>query len=319
MAACLLPFSRWRALPAHFNGVAKTFWGFLLFKVIVSSAMAKWNSGDDAWTNLTALTYHYETQPLPTPLAYLFHQGPLWFHQFSCFVTFVAQMGAPFLLFLPRRFRHAGALVILVHQILIALTGNYNFFNLLTIALCCSQFDDDFFRRLLRRPVTLQATLSPKQLRWEIPGLTLAVVLSALSFGRMCQVVAPTLAPPTLLKAADDLRRFRSINTYGLFARMTRTRPEITLQGSRDGQTWQDYVFHHKPGPLDRWPSWVAPMQPRVDWQMWFAALGNRQRNPWLTQLMRRVLQNELSLQGVFALYPFPDAPPNFIRDLIQY
>ena len=69
---------------------------------------------------------------------------------------------------------------------------------------------------------------------------------------------------------------------------MTKTRPEITLQGSNDGEIWQDYTFHHKPGPENQWPTLIAPLQPRIDWQMWFAALGHHKRNPWLTRMMRR-------------------------------
>ena len=139
-----------------------------------------------------------------------------------------------------------------------------------------------------------------------------------MSFGRMCQVVAPQMAPKTLVSWADDFRRYRSINTYGLFARMTKTRPEITLQGSDDGQLWKDYVFHHKPGPVNRMPSFIAPLQPRVDWQMWFAALGNHQRNPWLTRMMRRILAHEPSMFGVFAQNPFKNAPPKYLRAMIQ-
>ena len=61
---------------------------------------------------------------------------------------------------------------------------------------------------------------------------------------------------------------------YGLFAVMTTTRPEIVFEGSDDGTKWEEYEFRCKPGDLRRPPPWVAPHQPRLDWQMWFAALS---------------------------------------------
>ena len=106
--------------------------------------MAKWNSGDASWHKLHSADLPLRNPTATHPFGFYFHQAPLWFHKVCCFLTFVVQMGAPFLLFLPRRLRHTGALVIMAHQILIALTGNYNFFNLLTISLCLSQLDDDF-------------------------------------------------------------------------------------------------------------------------------------------------------------------------------
>ena len=193
LAACVLPWRHWRPSRRHLGRLPVFFFAFLLFKIILSSAMAKWNSGDASWHSFTALTYHYETQPLPTPLAFIFHQAPLWFHKVCCFLTFVVQMGAPFLLFLPRRLRHTGALVIMAHQILIALTGNYNFFNLLTISLCLSQLDDDFFSHLLRRPsMVLNPPLPKNKLRYL--GLAIAFVITLASAGRMCEVVTPIIA-----------------------------------------------------------------------------------------------------------------------------
>ena len=72
---------------------------------------------------------------------------------------------------------------------------------------------------------------------------------------------------------------FRSVNTYGLFADMTESRPEIIVEGSNDRITWKPYQFRWKPGDLTVPPKWVAPHQPRLDWQMWFAALQGSYRN----------------------------------------
>ena len=104
------------------------------------------------------------------------------------------------------------------------------------------------------------------------------------------------------------------VSTYGLFANMTTMRPEIIIEGSRDGQTWTEYAFRYKPGDINRRPPWNIPHQPRLDWQMWFAALSTPDRSPWFTNLLVRLLQNAPAVTGLFERNPFPDAPPRYVR-----
>ena len=110
---------------------------------------------------------------------------------------------------------------------------------------------------------------------------------------------------------------FNTFNNYGLFAVMTTDRPEIELEGTMDGQTWKPYEFRYKPGPLDRPPVWNAPHQPRLDWQMWFAALGDYRRNPWLSNLMTRLLQGEPSVLELMGENPFGKNRPKQMRAIM--
>ena len=112
---------------------------------------------------------------------------------------------------------------------------------------------------------------------------------------------------------------FGIVNTYGLFAMMTTTRPEIIVQGSSDGQTWLDYEFKYKPGDLRRAPGWVAPFQPRLDWQMWFAALSGRRGAPWFDNFMVRLLQGSPEVGRLLSKDPFPASPPKYVRALLFY
>ena len=114
----------------------------LLFKLMFSSGCVKLLSGDPNWRNLTALTFHYQTQPLPTWIGWYAQQLPLWFQKLSCAVLFAIELGAPFLIFAPRRIRFFGCAAIMFLQTLILLTGNYTFFNFLTLALCLLLLDD---------------------------------------------------------------------------------------------------------------------------------------------------------------------------------
>jgi hypothetical protein len=111
---------------------------------------------------------------------------------------------------------------------------------------------------------------------------------------------------------------FEIVNTYGLFAVMTTSRPEIIIEGSNDAATWLPYEFKYKPGDLSRRPTWVEPHQPRLDWQMWFAALGRDYRSdPWTVQLMGRLLQGSPAVLRLFGKNPFPNAPPHFVRAMV--
>ncbi len=116
---------------------------------------------------------------------------------------------------------------------------------------------------------------------------------------------------------ADEIAPLHLVNTYGLFAVMTTTRPEIIIEGSNDGVSWSEYAFKYKPGDVMRAPRWNAPHQPRLDWQMWFAALGTAQENPWLMLFMQRLLENSPAVIALLGNNPFPHEPPKYVRAVV--
>jgi predicted DCC family thiol-disulfide oxidoreductase YuxK len=291
---------------------------WLLIRLMLMSGLVKLASGDPTWRNLTALIYHYETQPLPTWAGWWVSQLPAKFQQFSCLVMFVVELGGPLLLLGPRRPRLAGALSLIVLQLLIALTGNYTYFNLLTVALCLLFLDDAWWARWLAiapspRHRAAAAGFLP---RWALRTLLVFVVLvTSLQF-------LPTLnrkLTPTgwLASGLDHLGAFRSLNNYGLFAVMTTSRPEIVFEGSDNGSTWEAYEFKAKPGDLTRRPGFVAPHQPRLDWQLWFAALAYPQRERWVMAFMERLLEGEPAVLGLLRSNPFPRHPPRYVRAVL--
>ncbi len=289
---------------AIFLGNSKTvvlLFRWLLFRLMFLSGVVKLTSHDPVWHDRSAIAFHYFTQPLPTPLAWYMAQLPLAFQRFSTATVLFIELFVPFLFFTPRRWRFAGAGLASFLQILIFLTGNYTFFNLLTLALCLFLLDDSALEKLRLRARRAQTT--------AIAVWAVAVVILILSVSELSpdsdNVLMRTAAP------------FQIANTYGLFASMTVTRPEIIVQGSTDGVTWLDYIFPYKPAALDRAPRWVAPYQPRLDWQMWFAALGDYRSSPWFTNFMVRLLQGSPAVTGLLAVNPFPNAPPKFVRALL--
>jgi len=294
---------------------------WLLFRLMFRSGWVKLAGGDDSWRHLTALRVHYETQPLPTWIGWYAHQLPASVHSVCCFLMFVIELAVPFMIFCGRKPRLLAAVIFTLFQGIILLTGNYTFFNGLTILLCLSLLDDGALRKFL--PERFRHPLPrPSGARWPwkitAPLALLVVLMTALTLpmpGPVAQAV-----PRGLVALFRWLGPFRSFNGYGLFAVMTQTRPEIILQGSNDGQTWEDYEFKYKPGDLQRRPSFVAPHQPRLDWQMWFAALGTVEDNPWFRSLEKQLLTNSPPVVALLARNPFPQAPPKYIRALLyQY
>jgi hypothetical protein len=117
------------------------------------------------------------------------------------------------------------------------------------------------------------------------------------------------------MAALDEwLQPLRTVNSYGLFAVMTTERREIIVEGSDDGVNWLPYEFKYKPGDMNLHPAFVEPHQPRLDWQMWFAALGNIQQNPWFESFCIRLLQGSPEVLALLEKNPFPKHPPRYIR-----
>jgi len=280
-------------------------------------------SGDPTWRGLTALTYHYETQPLPTPLAWYAHHLPLWVQKGSTAIVLAVELVVPWFAVAPRRLRCLAAALLLGLQLLIALTGNYAFFNLLTIGLCILLLDDatlvwiasawrssvplDHHRRHRRWPVWVPVALA---------AVTVPVSVLTLTGQLGLRLPGSAVVEPL----AGVVEPFRAVNAYGLFAVMTTTRPEVVVEGSNDGVSWLEYEFKYQPGDLRRPPPWIAPFQPRLDWQMWFAALGQYDREPWFQSFCRRLLEGSPSVLRLLARDPFQGKPPRFVRGVLyQY
>lgn len=391
-----------------------TFWlvRWLLFRLMFASGVVKLTSRCPTWWGLTALTYHYETQCIPTPLAWFAHQLPVWWQKLSVVGTFVIEIATPFLFFSPLRRLRLGAFYLQVLlQLLIILSGNYNFFNLLTLTLCLSLLDDQHVRFWLRKPdpsgetnknlkpwswlcylleisvwalvifgtivsfdlkvdnikngvssrtaftyhhfnhflktVTIPCVwIGVLSLTWElltslfrcacVSGFLRrfwGMMQSSLFAAAAVSMFAISIVPfsyieydshsrlwPAVRQAHDLVDRFQLVNSYGLFRRMTGVggRPEVVIEGSYDAITWTEIEFMYKPGNMSAPPPVVTPHQPRLDWQMWFAALGSHTHAPWFTSLMYRLLQGKEDvirlIQTDVSQYPFHQQPPAYLR-----
>ena len=288
----------------------------LIARFMFMGGVVKIVSGDQSWANLTALNYHYLTQPLPSPLAYYAYFLPEWWHKLCVSGVLFIELLVPFFVFMPRPFRLFAGWSFILLQVSIILTGNYTFFNLLTLLLCLFLFDDRDIVRItpewLRvrieqhyQPAAFAANLCA--IVWA--GFVIVVLTTQFWMAQTQRVPFKPLA--TLLQVASV---FAVINNYGPFAVMTTERNEIIIEGSQDGEHWLEYGFKYKPDVVDKLLSWNIPHQPRLDWQMWFAALSELQPGSWFEKFMQRLQEGSPEVLALLAHNPFAKQPPAYLR-----
>jgi lipase maturation factor 1 len=328
LAILLTPWSAWlrsaRDKPWPF-AVWLVRW--LVFRLMFLSGVVKLASGDPAWWAWRALEHHYQTQPLPVWTSWYFHQLPTAFHKLSVAFMFYVELVAPFFVFGPRPLRLIGLASLVLLQALIAATGNYGFFNVLAVVLCLSLLDDrdwcwlhSRYAFVCFRPSIIVDSQGRESARWSLHRRTITGLIGSLlliaTAGLVIEAVWPTAPIPGEVAVLQNaLVPLRVANSYGLFAVMTTRRREIMVEGSDDAVTWRPYLFEYKPCEPDRRPRFTPFHLPRLDWQMWFAALGRDCRSePWFLRFEERLLEGSLEVLALLRENPFPDHPPKYVR-----
>lgn len=287
---------------------------WLLFRVMFGAGLIKMR-GDPCWRDLTCMFYHYETQPLPNPLSWYFHQLPAWLHKAETAFTHFVELVIPFAYFAPVPFRWVAGIVTILFQATLILSGNLSWLNYITIVICIACFDDAFFAKFL--PVASGRNL--EHMPWYHYGV---IGLLVLLIGWLSIKPARNLfARRQMMNASFD--PLHLVNTYGAFGSITRTRYEVIIEGSNDkspGATWLEYHFKGKPGDVTITPPIVSPYHYKLDWQMWFAAMSSYDHHPWILNLVAKLLQNDNAILGLMAANPFAQEPPKYIRaELYEY
>src|SRR6187402_640061 len=292
---------------------------WLQFRLMFGAGLIKLR-GDECWTNLTCLAYHYETQPNPGPLSPLFHAAPLWFHQLGALFNHLVEVVAPFGVFGPRRLRIAAGSLIIVFQSILIVSGNLSFLNWLTLIIAFACFDDQALLRVLPEKwrFAVQARLSPlaeatAPRARRMVSVALALVVGALSLNPVMNLLSPRQA----MNASFD--PFNLVNTYGAFGSVSRERYEVIIEGTRSASVdqhseWKAYELPCKPGRVDRRPCWITPYHYRLDWQLWFVPLSPNHQRRWFLSLTQKLLQGDPTVLALFSENPFPERPPRFVR-----
>jgi hypothetical protein len=279
------------------------------------------------------MDFHYWTQPLPAWASWYASKLPMSFQKLSVVGVLAIELVVPWFLFSSRRLRYAAFGAITLLMVLIAATGNYNFFNLLTVVLALTLLDDDVWPGSLRRRVPEIRPAAGTLLTWRtVPVAAFGGLAVLIGASQLKEAVAPAAQPPASLTSRLGISQFYLVNEYGLFRQMTESRPEIVIEGSSTGEEWHAYHFRWKPGDPSLRPLLCAPHQPRLDWQMWFEALRlehihqvtgtiePRLMSAWFREFLGRLSAGEPAVTGLLRENPFAAAPPKFIRIILyQY
>ena len=283
-----LPFTSRHRLsdPINHSKWARILVLLLLSKLMIESGVVKFTYFDtdksNAWRDFTAMDYHYWTQPLPHTLSPWVHSLPSWLDWISLNVMYFIELVLPFFFFLPKNWRRFALIGQVILQLAILLSGNYGFFNLLTLSLCIPLLDDGLVPKRFR-PSSGQDKKQKKKIihAFHLSHIAILYFLflstgwnslqSDLQGNRTDLIQEPHENWISTVK--NYIQPIRSINSYGLFRVMTKTRAEIIVEGSMNGEDWKLYDFKWKPDHEHDGPRFAGPHMPRLDWQMWFEGL----------------------------------------------
>lgn len=285
---------------------------WLVFRLEFGAGLIKMRGGPE-WRDLTALYFHHETQPMPNPLSWYVHHLPKWMHRGEVLGNHFAQLVVPFFLFAPQPVASVAAGIMILTQLWLVFTGNFAWLNWITIVLACSAVDDRTFRTIVPglAPLPAQPAASVSPLWFVILVAAVTAGLVVLSFWPLRNLFAHR----QLMNASFN--RYHLVNAYGAFGTVSRQRFEVIVEGSadvtpsRDG--WREYEFRGKPGDPKRMPRQFAPYHLRVDWMMWFLALGTPDTR-WFEMLVVKLLAGDRTVLRMMRLNPFPAEPPRWIR-----
>jgi lipase maturation factor 1 len=309
------------------------------FRIYFESGVVKLESGDPTWRNLTAMYEYYQNGPLPTWIGWYLQHLPHWFPIATAALTLAMELVLVWIAFLGRRGRIVCFFVVTAWQIGVIATANYAFLNYLVLVLALLVLDDALLVRMV--PIqwrqglavtyvdgaTLREAAESRAETRAVGGLEAVgiwarvVLLTWVGYATLVPLVQMFWREvPVPEWPVAWLEPLRIANQYGLFAVMTPHRYEIEFQGSENGTDWVAYPFQYKPQAVNERPRIYAPYQPRFDWNLWFASLGNWREYPWVVRTEELLLENDPAVLGLFAGNPFPQAPPRMVRAVLwQY
>ena len=289
---------------------------WLGFRIMLGAGLIKLR-GDASWRDLTALYYHFETQPLPNPFSRTMHYAPHWLLRFEVLWNFFIELVAPWFSFWPRISRHIAGILLISFQVVLIVSGNLAFLNWLTIVPFLACFDDSLLRRILPRFIVRWAEAAsenplPNMGYWISSGCV-TVLVGSLSIAPVLNLMSGN----QIMNGSFD--PLDLVNTYGAFGSVGQERREIVFEGTRDTEItdqtqWKEYEFPYKPGDPARRPPIITPYYGRLDWQIWFAAMASPQDYPWTINFVWKLLHNDPGTLSLLANNPFPGAPPHYIR-----
>jgi hypothetical protein len=284
---------------------------WLVFRLEFGAGMIKMR-GDRSWRDLTALYYHHETQPMPNPFSRTAHLLPTWWHRVEVLGNHFAQLVVPWFLFAPQPVASVAAAVMILTQLWLVLTGNFAWLNWITIVLAFAGIGDGVWSWLLGGLPVGGFGAATVPLWYAVVAVAATVFLVVLSWPPLRNLFARR----QLMNASFN--RWHLVNAYGAFGSVTKERYEVVVEGTADDPhardaEWREYGFKGKPGDPRRVPRQFAPYHLRLDWLMWFLALGSRD-SPWFEVFLLRLLEADRPTLALLRHDPFGGEPPRAVR-----
>ncbi|MBO0895845.1 lipase maturation factor family protein [Arthrobacter sunyaminii] len=283
---------------------------WLVFRLEFGAGLIKMR-GDRVWRDLTALYYHHETQPMPNPASWYFHHLPKPLHKAEVLGNHFAQLVVPFFLFFPQPVAGVAALIVIITQLWLILSGNFAWLNVLTVLLAFSAVADSNLQALL--PGAAFSTPPAEATPVWFAVVVLAVTLLMLYWA--WEPLRNLFSKNQLMNASFN--RWHLSNAYGAFGSITRSRNEVVIEGTLDepgpDAQWREYEFKGKPGDPGRMPRQFAPYHLRLDWLMWFLALG-ASGGSWFPVLLQKLLDGDRRTLALLRTDPFAGTPPRWVR-----
>ena len=290
---------------------------WLLFRLRFLSGISKVLSNDPGWAGLSALVYYFETQPLPHIGGWYAHQLPEWLLMIATAVTLFIELVVPFMMFMARKYRFIAAWLTIALQIVIMLTSNHNWFNILTIILCLFLFDDQAIRKVLPNRLSnwliQKHPVSTSSSTLRVSSYLLAAVIMFVSTTQIWEMVTGRTIEGKVGTLLAYIQRWSLSNKYHVFPTVNQQRTELIIEGTADGRAWSAYKFKYKPDDLNKTLAVVIPHHPRLDWMLWFVPL-HPDFTPWFENFLGALLDNSPAVTAQLAHNPFTNSPPIAVK-----
>ena len=317
LALFFVPLWEWKPFP-KLAPPAPIIWLFrwLAFRIFLGAGLIKIR-GDSCWRDLTCMNFHYATQPIPNPISRWMHFFPQWWHKLEVLWNHFVELVVPWFVWIPGLTSAIAGVLMISFQLFLIFSGNLSFLNWLTIIPAIACIEDRFWNKIIPKKLVRKAEQAAKHSTTNKIHTVASWIMVGVVILLSIPVVQNLAGPGQAMNRGFNQWNF--VNTYGAFGSVGKVRPELIIEGTRDRiiterTEWKEYEIPFKPGALERGLPVVAPYQPRIAWQIWFAAMQSPEQNPWLIHLVWKLLHNDPLALDLIDHNPFPREPAQFIR-----
>src|SRR5947199_170641 len=247
---------------------------WLGFRIMIGAGLIKLR-GDPCWRDLTCLYYHYETQPIPSPISRYLHFAPHWFHKFGTAWNHFIELIVPWFSFGPRHARHVAGILLVSFQIFLIISGNLSFLNYVTIIPFLACFDDTLLGRILPRPIVERAERAAQESEPSRINNTIAIALSVLVAYLSIAPVANLISERQMMNTSFDRRTTFVPDSIAIASHRLGIRTGGSASQSGNGYPRFPSMIRSSGASSKRWIGWIETRSEVVGQAFSPAGLGD--------------------------------------------